>query len=133
MVRQHRILIVDDNPNLREELRAILGGYQEFEVSGEAADGLEAIDLAEKTNPDLILMDLSMPRMGGLAATKEIKKKWPAIKILVFTIYKNPEYQAAVFDAGADGYVQKDSSRIELIQSIQKILMGDGHPPQTMI
>ena len=128
MVKQHRILIVDDNPSLRQELRSLLDGYPEFEIGGEAADGLEAIDVVEKIHPDLILMDLSMPRMGGLQATREIKKKWPETKILVFTVYQNPEYQRAVFEAGANGYVQKDSSRAELINSIRKTLTGNGHP-----
>ena len=65
-----------------------------------------------------------MPRMGGIEATKEIKKQWPGTKILVFTIHKSPEYRTAVFNAGADGYLHKDSSRVELIQSIRDVLMG---------
>ena len=118
------ILIVDDNANLRQELRSLLTCRQEFEVGGEAGDGLEAIDSVNKLHPDLILMDLSMPRMDGLTATKEIKKKWPGTKILVFTIHKSPEYLTAVFNAGADGFIQKDSSQDDLIQSINNILDG---------
>lgn len=124
MEKSHCILIVDDNPHLREEIRTILRDYQEFEVGGEAGDGLEAIDSFEFFHPDLILMDLSMPRMDGLAATKQIKKKWPGTKILVFTIHNSPEYRTAVFNAGADGYLHKNSSRVELIQSIRAVLEG---------
>ncbi len=124
MGKQYRIMIVDDSTNLREELRSLLNSYQDFEVSGEAGDGLEAIKAVEKLQPDLILMDISMPRMGGLEATKEIKRQWPDTKILVFTIHKIQEYQTAVFKAGANGYIQKDSPWIELIQSIQDALAG---------
>lgn len=119
-----RILIVDDNPILREGLKSVLSHSPTFDIVGEAADGLEAIDSVNKFHPDLVLMDLSMPRMDGLAATEEIKKQRPGTKILVFTIYKSPEYRAAALNAGADGYVSKDSSRVELIQTIQDTLPG---------
>ena len=72
--------------------------------------------------PDLVLMDISMPRMGGIVATREIKQKWPEIKILVFSIHESPDYQKAALRAGADGYILKDSSPVELIQSIKDIL-----------
>ncbi|MGC1402278.1 MAG: response regulator transcription factor, partial [Thermodesulfobacteriota bacterium] len=116
-----RILIVDDNPILREGLKSVLSHSPNFDIVGEAGDGLEAIDSVKKFHPDLVLMDLSMPRMDGIAATREIKKKWPGTKILAFTIHKTPEYQTAALKAGADGYLLKDSSQTELIQSIQGI------------
>ena len=119
-----RILIVDDNPILREGLKSVLSRSPNFDVVDEAADGLEAIDSVNKFHPDLVLMDLSMPRMDGLAATREIKKKWPGTKILAFTIHNTPEYLTATLEAGADGYLLKDSSQTELIQSIQDILDG---------
>jgi two-component system response regulator NreC len=117
-----RILIVDDNPILREGLKSVLSHSPTFDIVGEAADGLEAVDSVEKFHPDLVLMDLSLPRKGGLDATREIKKKWPGIKIMIFSNYEIPEYRAAVSEAGADGYLSKDSSQAELIQSIQDIL-----------
>ncbi len=123
MGNPYRILIVDDLPVLREGLKAILGIHPNFDIVGEAADGLEGIDLVERLLPDLVLMDLSMPRMGGLEATREIKKKWPETKILIFTIHDSPEYQAAALDAGADGYLYKDSPSAKLIQSIKDILV----------
>jgi DNA-binding NarL/FixJ family response regulator len=91
---------------------------------GGAEDGLEAIEFVEKLQPDLVLMDLSMPRMNGLDATRNIKKKWPGTKILAFTVHKIPEILTAILKAGADGYLLKDSSRTELIQSIQDTLDG---------
>ena len=131
--RPQRILIVDDNPVLREGLKSILSHFPDFDIVGEAADGLEALNTAERLLPDLILMDISMPRMDGLTATREIKKKWPGTKILVFTVHRTSEYLAAASKAGADGYLLKDSSRAELIQSIQNILAGNqGFPPNTM-
>jgi CheY-like chemotaxis protein len=117
-----RILIVDDNPILREGLKSVLSHSPIFDIVGEAADGLEAIDSVKKFHPDLVLMDLSMPRMDGIAATKEIKKQWPETKILAFTVHNTPEYLTATLKAGADGYLLKDSSRDELIQSIKDIL-----------
>ncbi len=119
-----RILIVDDNPILREGLKSVLSHSPNFDIVGEAADGFEAIDSVNKFHPDLVLMDLSMPRMDGIAATREIKKQWPGTKILVFTIHKSPEYRTAVLNAGADGYLNKDSSQVELIQSIHDVLEG---------
>jgi CheY-like chemotaxis protein len=119
-----RILIVDDNPILREGLKSVLSHSPIFDIVGEAADGLEAIDSVKRFLPDLVLMDLSMPRMDGITATRKIKEKWPGTKILAFTIYNTPEYLTATLEAGADGYLVKDSSQTELIQSIQVILDG---------
>lgn len=119
-----RVLIVDDNPILREGLKSVLSQSSNFDIVGEAANGLEAIDSVEKFHPDLVLMDLSMPELDGIGATKEIKKKWPETKILIFTMYNSPEYLTASENAGADGYVTKDSSQAEFIQSIQETLDG---------
>ena len=118
------ILIVDDSPVLREGLKAVLSNSPIFDIIGEASDGIEAIDSVRKFHPALVLMDLSMPRMDGIAATKEIKKQWPETKILVFTIHKSPEYWNAALKAGADGYIEKDTPKAELIRSIQDTLQG---------
>ncbi len=122
MDNPHRILIVDDHPALRAGLRSLLSPF--YDIVGEAGDGLEALDSMERSLPDLVLMDLSMPRMDGIAATREIKKKWPATRILAFTVHDSPEYLAAVMEAGADGYLLKDSSRDELLQAIKDMLDG---------
>lgn len=120
-----RILIVDDHPALREGLKTLLYIQPNFDVVGEAADGLEALNYVDQLRPDLVLMDISMPRMDGLAATREIKKNRPGTKVLVFTIHETAEYLTAAHKAGADGYLLKDSSRDELIQSIEYILAGN--------
>jgi two-component system, NarL family, response regulator NreC len=119
-----RILIVDDHPALREGLKTILYAQPNFDIVGEAADGLEALNFVERLLPDLVLMDFSMPRMDGISATREIKKKYPRTKILVLTNNSSPEYLKAALKVGTDGFLSKDSPRAELIQSIKDILDG---------
>ena len=124
MTSKKTILIAEDHTILREGLRSLLNTDQDFEVVGEAEDGREAIRVAEKIMPDLVLMDLTMPKMNGLEAIKEIKKRSPASKILVLTVHKTEEYILAALEAGADGYVVKDATHSELIMAMQKVLAG---------
>jgi DNA-binding NarL/FixJ family response regulator len=124
MSDKQRILIVEDHKILREGLRSLLSSHQEFDIVGDAPDGREAIRSTEQLRPHLILMDLSMPRMDGIVAIKEIKKHWPKIKILALTVHKTDEYILATFEAGADGYLLKEATHTELINAIQVILRG---------
>ena len=124
MSEKHKIIIADDNRILREGLRALLSSDPELEVVGEAEDGQEAIRVVEKFKPGLVLMDLSMPRMNGMDAIKEIKKRSPETKILVLTVHKTEEFILATFQAGADGYVLKDSTNVELRMAIKNVLSG---------
>ena len=118
------LLIVEDHTLIREGLRSLLSSQPELEVVGEAGDGREAIQRAEKLSPALILMDLSMPRMGGVEAIREIKKSRPKTKILALTVNDSEEHVLAALKAGADGYILKDSTRAELVQAIQNVLAG---------
>jgi DNA-binding NarL/FixJ family response regulator len=118
------VLIVEDHTLIREGLRSLLASHPDLEVVGEAGDGREAIQRSEKLAPALILMDLSMPRMGGVEAIREIKKTRPDTKILALTVNDSEEYVAAALKAGADGYMLKDSTHAELIQAIRSILAG---------
>jgi DNA-binding NarL/FixJ family response regulator len=118
------VLIVEDHTLLREGLRSLLSSDQDLEVIGEAGDGREAVWQCQKQSPALILMDLSMPRMGGVEAIREIKKDRPATKILALTVNDSEEYVLAALKAGADGYILKDSTRAELIQAIRSVLAG---------
>jgi DNA-binding NarL/FixJ family response regulator len=102
----------------------LLSSSQDFEIVGEAEDGHMAIQCVEKCNPDLILMDLSMPRMNGMDAIREIKRQSPQTKILVLTVHKAEEYILATLHAGADGYVLKDTTHTELVMAIRSVLMG---------
>lgn len=124
MGKKHRIVIAEDHTILREGLRALLSFHPEVDVVGEAEDGLEAIRRVEKLTPDLLLMDLSMPRMSGMAALKDIKKRFPETRIIVLTVHKTEEYISAALQAGADGYVLKDATQDELIVAIKAVLEG---------
>ncbi len=121
---KYRIVIAEDHTILREGLRSLLSTDPEFEVVAEARDGHEAIHHSEKLKPDLILTDLSMPRMNGMEAVREIKKRSPDTKIIVLTVHKNEEYILATLRAGADGYVIKDSTHSELVMAIKSVLSG---------
>lgn len=117
-------MIAEDYTILREGLRSLLSSHPEFEIVGEAEDGQEAIRSVEKLKPDLALMDLSMPRMNGMDAIKEIKKRSPETKVLVLTVHKTEEYIHAALQSGADGYILKDSTHAELGMAIKHILEG---------
>ena len=103
--QKKRIVIAEDHTILREGLKALLSLSTELVVVGEAEDGRAAVRIATELKPDLMLMDLSMPRMNGIEAIKEIKKQHPEIKIIVLTVYKTEEYVLASLQAGADGYI----------------------------
>ncbi len=125
MKAKHRIIIAEDHTILREGLRSLLSSDPDLEIVGEAQDGQEAIRCVEKLKPNLVLMDLSMPRMNGLDAIKEIKKRSTETKILVLTVHKNEEYIVATLRAGADGYALKDSTHAELGIAIKNVLSGN--------
>ena len=124
MNEKKRIVIADDHTILREGLKALLSSDPELEAVGEAEDGQEVIRVVENLKPSLVLMDLSMPRMNGMDAIKEIKKRSPETKVLVLTVHKTDEYILATLQAGADGYVLKDSTNVELRMAIKNVLGG---------
>jgi DNA-binding NarL/FixJ family response regulator len=124
MGQKVRIVIAEDHTILREGLRSLLSSDPNFEIVGEAEDGREAIRCVEKLKPDLILTDLSMPRMNGMEAIKEIRRVSPVTKILVLTVHKTEEYILATFRAGANGYLLKDSTHAELVMAVKKVLSG---------
>jgi DNA-binding NarL/FixJ family response regulator len=119
-----RIVIAEDHTILREGLRSLLSSDPNFEIVGEAEDGREAIRCVEKLKPDLILTDLSMPRMNGMEAIREIKKISPKSKVLVLTVHNAEEYVLGTFQAGADGYLLKESTHVELVTAVNKVLSG---------
>ncbi|RPJ11930.1 MAG: DNA-binding response regulator [Deltaproteobacteria bacterium] len=124
MEPKKQIFIVEDHRLFREGLKAMLSPSQEYEIIGEAEDGLEAIRLIKKQKPDLVLLDLSMPRMNGLSVLREIKGAMPEVKILVLSIHESDQYVLQAFEAKADGYAIKDSSREELRVAIRSVLEG---------
>jgi two-component system response regulator NreC len=124
MREKKNIVIAEDYTILREGLRVLISSNPDFEVVGEAGDGREAIRCVEKLQPDLILMDLSMPRMNGMEAIREVKKRSPKTKVLVLTVHKTEEYILATLRAGADGYALKDATHAELMVAIKNVLSG---------
>ncbi|SCZ59664.1 response regulator [Thiohalomonas denitrificans] len=124
MATASRVLLVEDHAILREGLRALLANEPDLKVIGEAANGREALLQATETKPNLVLMDLSMPGTNGTEAIQDIKKRHPVVKVLVLTIHKTEEYIRASLRAGADGYILKDDSHIELLVAIRSILNG---------
>jgi DNA-binding NarL/FixJ family response regulator len=124
MDAKKQILIVEDHQLFREGLKAMLSPSPEYEITGEAEDGLEAIRLIRKSKPDLVLLDLSMPKMNGFSVLKEIKAAMPEVKILVLSIHESDQYVLQAFEALADGYAIKDSSRDELRMAIRSVLEG---------
>jgi DNA-binding NarL/FixJ family response regulator len=124
MSPKYRIVIAEDHTILREGLRALLSSNPDFEVVGEAEDGRGAIRCVEKLKPHLILTDLSMPRMNGMDAIREIKRRSRETKVLVLTVHKTEEYILATLQAGADGYLLKDSTHAELLAAVKHVLSG---------
>jgi len=121
---KYRIVLVEDHTILREGLRALLASEPEFEVVGEFGDGRDAVARTAILKPDLVLTDLSMPRMNGIEAIREIRKRVPGAKMLVLTVHKAEEYVRAALQAGANGYLLKDSSHAELLTAARKVLAG---------
>jgi two-component system response regulator NreC len=124
MKSPYEIVIAEDHTILRQGLRALLSSDPDFEVVGEAEDGRAAVRLVETLSPALLLMDLSMPKMTGMEAIAEIKKRSPDTRIVVLTVHKGEEYILSALKAGADGYVLKDAGHDELVRAVKNVLAG---------
>ena len=122
-----KIVLAEDHTILREGLRALLSADPNVEIIGEAQNGREAVRCVEKLEPDLVLMDLSMPRMSGMDAIREIKKRYSEIKIIALTVHKTEEYLLTTLKAGADGYVLKDATHEELVMAIKNVMGGKSY------
>ena len=120
-----RILIADDHELVRDGFRRMLGYEEDLEVVGEARDGREAVELCRRLDPDLVLMDVRMPKMDGLEATRAIKAEQPSVGVLVVTTYDNPDYLLEAIKAGAAGYVLKDAPSRQLTNAMRRALEGE--------
>jgi len=125
MTPKIRVLIADDHAVLRDGLHALLDMYEDVEVVGKAADGLEAVERAVELKPDVVLMDIAMPRLGGLEAALEIRQRKLPTRVLVLTQYDNKEYVFQMLKAGAAGYVLKKAAGTELVSAIRAVHAGD--------
>ncbi len=119
------ILVVDDHGIMRDSIRALLELHDNIEIVGEASNGKQAIEKAIELRPDVILMDIAMPGIDGLEATRRIKKKIPRIKVIVLTQYENKEYVLSAVKAEADGYVPKRAASSELVSAINDVKKGN--------
>src|SRR5579864_871435 len=119
-----RVLVCDDHALFREGVKTILGTQPDIEVVGEAGDGKEAVELALRVQPDVVLMDISMPVLRGFEAVRRIRKARPGIKVLILTVYDDEDLVARCLDAGASGYVLKDSPPLQLIYAIRAVNRG---------
>jgi DNA-binding NarL/FixJ family response regulator len=123
-LRQARILLCDDQKLVREHIRGVLQGLGTVEIIGEAADGLSAVSMAFELNPDLILMDVSMPGLNGIEATRRILAQAPGIRVLAYSGYSDEHTIRNMLSAGALGYVKKPSHPAVLITALIKVLGG---------
>ena len=126
-MKKIRVLLAEDHTIVRQGISALLRSEPDIEVVGEAADGLEALELAKKLIPDVVLMDIAMRNLNGLEATRKIKKLFPHTKVLVLTMYDNEEWIFQILRVGASGYLIKDSAMTELTSAIRAVHQGDSY------
>ncbi len=120
-----RVLIVDDHPVVRDGLRGMFSGEPGFEVAGEAADGGEAVALAQSLQPDVILMDLHMPNVDGVSAIRQLAEQGSEARVLVLTTYDQDSYVLPAIEAGATGYLLKDAPGEELLRAVRAVAQGE--------
>src|SRR5512144_1475576 len=120
-----RVVLADDHAVVRAGLKAVLGAARDIEVIGEAKNGLEAVTLAERFKPDVVVMDLSMPELDGASATREIIKKGLAARVLILTMHTEDDYLVPLMEAGAAGYLVKSAADRELVDAVRAVARGD--------
>ncbi|RNB84602.1 DNA-binding response regulator [Brevibacillus fluminis] len=123
--RKIRVVLVDDQTMIRQGLGYVIKMQPEMEVVGEASDGLEAIELVEKVKPDVILMDVQMPKCSGIEATRQIIRSSPGVKVLILTTFDIQEYVVEGIRAGAVGYMLKDADSLEMLELIRRAYQGE--------
>lgn len=116
-----RILLVDDHPIVRQGLKTLLEGRSGWEVIGEAADGLEAVEKAKNLTPDVMVLDVTMPRMNGLEACRVLRRQSPSLEILFVTQHDSPQMMREALEAGARGYVVKSNAARDLLAAVEAV------------
>lgn len=128
-----KVLVADDHAIVRAGLRALIKSEADLELVGEATGGYEAIDLVEKYQPQVLLIDLSMPDLDGIAATRKVHPRFPDMRILFLTIHEDEALLRAALKAGASGYILKGAAETELVAAIRTILRGDLYVDPSML
>lgn len=119
-----RLVLADDHPVVRKGIRSCLTS-PDLEIVGEAVDGLEAVAKVKELKPDIVLMDIDMPKMSGLDATRQLRKENPEVRVLILSIHSNKQYVLQIIQSGAQGYVLKDASPTDLVKAIESICSGE--------
>lgn len=125
MPQRIKVLIADDHTIVRSGVRLLLDGETDIEVVGEALDGAEAVDMVATLRPDVVLMDIAMPGVDGMEATRYIKEEWPEVNVLVLTMHRRDEYFFEMLQAGASGYILKGAETNELIHAVRVVARGE--------
>jgi two-component system, NarL family, response regulator NreC len=118
------IVLADDHPIVHEGMKALLAADSDFSVIGEANDGLDAVRLVEKLHPDVLLVDLAMPNLSGLEVTRQVRKRFPQVQVIVLSMHANEAYVLEALSSGASGYILKESSFSEVIKGIREVSAG---------
>lgn len=124
-MQPYRVILADDHVMFRQGIKRLLGDMKGIEVIAEAGDGLELLSLLRKARPQMVILDISMPRLRGLEAAKEIKTSFPQVKILILSMHRNTEYFYNAISSGAEGYLLKEDADRELFTAIEKIRTGE--------
>lgn len=122
-----RIILAEDHKTVREGIKILINSEPDMEIIGEAGDGEAAIKMTAELNPDIVIMDVSMPEMNGLKATKRLKREFPDVKVLTLTRHTDDGYLQQLIQAGSNGYVLKQSAPTELIRAIRLVSQGDSY------
>jgi len=122
-----RVLLADDHAMVRKGFRLILEGQPDMEIAGEAGNGREAVELAEKLHPDVVVMDVAMPELNGIEATRRLASSSPHTRVLALSMHKDSVYVREILRAGARGYLLKDSIDTDLISAVRAVAKGDGY------
>jgi len=122
-----RVMLADDHTIVRQGLKLILSANPDLQVVGEAANGREAVELAAKVKPDIVLMDVAMPELNGIEATRRMVQENSRIRVLVLSMHKEPVYIREILRAGARGYILKDAIDTELVNAVRSVARGDGY------
>ena len=131
--KKNKVILVDDHKLFREGLRFVISQLEDFQIVAEAGDGQEFLDLLDKTRPDLVLMDISMPQMDGIEATKIAIEKYPDLKVIALSMFGDEEYYYKMIQVGVKGFILKESGKNELEKAMMDVMAGENYFSQKLL